>query len=46
MGNEKLRASMAAKARENVKRYAAETVTAQWDGLFRRILQERKGGRP
>lgn len=46
MGNEKLRASMAAKARENVKRYAAETVAAQWDGLFRRILQERKGGKP
>ena len=46
MGNEKLRSSMAAKARENVKRYAAETVAAQWDGLFRRILQERKGGKP
>lgn len=46
MGNEALRASMAAKARENVKRYAAETVADRWNGLFSRILQERKGGRP
>lgn len=45
MGNEALRASMAARARENVKRYAAETVTAQWDALFSRVLEERKGGR-
>ena len=44
--NPDLRASMAAKARENVKRYATETVVAQWDALFRRILQERKGGKP
>lgn len=46
MGDEKLCASMAAKARENVKRYAAETVTARWDGLFRRMLEEGKEGMP
>ena len=45
MGNEERRASMAVKARENVKRYAAETVAAQWDALFSRVLEEKKGGR-
>lgn len=45
MGNEALRTSMAARARENVKRYAAETVAARWDALFSRVLEERKGGR-
>ncbi|MBT8778620.1 glycosyltransferase family 4 protein [Akkermansia muciniphila] len=45
MGDDALRASMAAKARENVKRYAAETVAARWDALFTRVLEEKKGGR-
>lgn len=45
MGDDALRASMAAKARENVKRYAAETVAARWDALFSRVLEEKKGGR-
>lgn len=46
MGDDRLRASMAAAAREHVKRYEAEAVVARWDRLFRRILEEKKGGRP
>lgn len=46
MGDDALRASMAAAARHNIKRYAAETVVARWDALFRTLCGEGKGGRP
>ncbi len=46
MGDESLRSRLASAARENVRRYAAETVVARWDDLFRMLQAERKGGRP
>ena len=46
MGDEVLRGALAAKAREHVRRYAAETVAEQWNRLYGRVLEEGKGGRP
>lgn len=45
MGNDARRAAMAARARENVKRYAADAIVARWDALYRAVLDERKEGR-
>lgn len=45
MGDDARRAAMAARARENVLRYAADAVVARWNALYRTVLAEGKGGR-
>lgn len=45
MGDDARRAAMAKRARENVRRYAADAVVARWDALYRTVLHEGKGGR-
>lgn len=37
--NEKLRKTMGAKAKENVKRYLPEIIIKQWDDLFKSLVQ-------
>lgn len=45
MGDDARRAAMAARARDNVQRYAAHAIAARWDALYRTVLAEGKGGR-